>query len=104
MRLGRTVSELLETVSSEEITEWMAFDTLEPIGDWRSDLAAGVVASTFANAHRKKDSPPFKALDFMPLAERAMDVEEARRHAEEELSRQVRSALLNASGKPFEKG
>lgn len=68
LRLGRSVRELLATVSSEELTMWMAFDRSEPIGDWRQDLGFGVIASTIANVNRTKNHPAFAPIDFMPLS------------------------------------
>jgi len=70
LRLGRTVQELLATISSAELTMWRAFDTLQPIGDWRHDLGHGVVASTLANVNRGKNSESFSPRDFMPLMEK----------------------------------
>jgi hypothetical protein len=70
LRLGRSLRELFLTVSSEELTMWRAFDLREPIGDWRADLAAGIVTSTFANIHRKEGAPAFAPVDFMPLVEK----------------------------------
>lgn len=70
LRLGRTVRELLATTSSEELTDWRAFDSVEPIGDGRLDLGFGVVAATVANyagMARKSGSDPASPKDFMPL-------------------------------------
>ena len=40
---------------------------MEPRGEERADLRAGIVASTIANANRDpKKGKPFKAEDFMP--------------------------------------
>ncbi|NBT83020.1 MAG: DUF4035 domain-containing protein [Betaproteobacteria bacterium] len=64
------VRELLARVGSDELTEWMAFYQLEPFGEMRADLRSGVVASTFANAHRTKDARAFTPEDFMPYIER----------------------------------
>ncbi len=61
-----TVREMLSRIDSRELTEWQAYAELEPFGEWRGDLRAGIVASTIANVNRKKDSKPFKASDFMP--------------------------------------
>jgi len=36
-------------MSSEELTEWQAFDLLEPIGELRADIRAGQICSTFVN-------------------------------------------------------
>ena len=71
-----TVAELLSRISSAELTEWMAFSMLEPIGHERGDLQAAVVAATMANINRKKGKKPFKPADFMPKfngAEQAQD-------------------------------
>lgn len=89
LRLGRSLQELLATVTSAELTLWRAFDRLEPIGDWRHDLGFGVVASVVANANRSRDTEPFKPIDFMPLAERA---------PEETLAQKIRRGIMNASG------
>jgi hypothetical protein len=40
------VAELEQTMSGRELTEWMAYDSLEPFGDQRADLRAGIVAAT----------------------------------------------------------
>jgi len=47
-----------------ELSEWMAYDAIEPIGPERGDLQAAVVAATIANIHRKKGKKPFKLSDF----------------------------------------
>ena len=61
-----TVGELLSRTSSRELTEWRAYYALEPFGEDRADLRAGVIASTMANVFRKSGTPPYKAQDFMP--------------------------------------
>lgn len=62
------VGELLARVSSQELTEWMAYSQVEPWGEDRADLRSGIVAATVANAHRdkKKKHSPYKARDFIP--------------------------------------
>jgi hypothetical protein len=67
LALGCTVHELLERVSSAELTEWLAFDRVEPIGAWRGDYNFAMLAALYANANRKKGSKPFKTVDFMPV-------------------------------------
>lgn len=52
---------------SSEFSEWMAFAALEPFGENRADLRAGIVASTLANIHRKKGAKAFAPTDFMPF-------------------------------------
>jgi len=70
LSLGLTVREMLQRVGSDELTEWMAFYQLEPFGDFRADYRSGVIASTFANAHRAQDASPFRVEDFMPFLEK----------------------------------
>lgn len=67
LALGLPVRELLARIGSDELTEWMVFYQLEPWGDFRADFRSGIVASTFANANRAKDSKPFTPEDFMPF-------------------------------------
>lgn len=51
----------------DEFQKWQAFYGLEPWGDERADLRAGIIASTQANCHRDpKSGKPFKPADFMP--------------------------------------
>lgn len=60
------VSELLERVSSQELTEWQAYEEIAgPLGPARSDLQAAIVAATVANAARHKGKPATPA-DFIP--------------------------------------
>jgi hypothetical protein len=62
--MGCTVRELLARVDSHELTEWMAFHNLDPWGEYRADLRAGIVASTVANVNTVRGRK-FKPSDFM---------------------------------------
>lgn len=64
-----TVGELLARTDSRELSEWMAYYRLEPFGEFRADVRAGMVASTFANVHRKRGAQPFSPLDFLAFPE-----------------------------------
>lgn len=66
LALGMTVKELLERVDSKELTEWMAYYTLEPFGQPADDLRMGIIASTEANAHRDPKRKAFTPNDFIP--------------------------------------
>ena len=67
LALGRPVGEMLSTMSSHELAEWMAFERVEgPVGEMRDDLRTGIMASTVANVNRKRGSRPFTPADFMP--------------------------------------
>lgn len=62
------VGQLLARISSRELTEWQAFYRLEPFGEERADLRAGIIASTMANTARdpKQRRKPFEPREFMP--------------------------------------
>lgn len=66
-----TVGDLLAKMSSREISEWMAFFSLEPWGTEVEDWRAGMVAATIANVNRdtKRQRKPFQPSDFMPQRE-----------------------------------
>jgi len=50
------------------LSEWQAVYSESPFGDERSDLQAGIIASTIANVNRDpKKGEPFKPADFMPF-------------------------------------
>ncbi|MFA5162089.1 MAG: DUF4035 domain-containing protein [Elusimicrobiales bacterium] len=61
-----TVGELLGRISSRELTEWQAYYGIEPFGEERADLRAGIIAATGANVFRGKGIKPYKPQDFMP--------------------------------------
>lgn len=67
-----TVGDMLHRIESRELTEWMAYAQVEPFGEERADLRAGIVAATIANANRdpKKHPKPFQTAEFMPLREK----------------------------------
>ena len=67
LALGKTRGELLESVSSRELSEWMAYYSLEPWGEAQSEYRAALVTSMIANTARdeKKHPQPFKADEFM---------------------------------------
>lgn len=47
---------------------WHQYSLVEPFGEERGDLRAGIVASVIANSNRdpKRRPQPFTAQDFMP--------------------------------------
>jgi len=57
---------MLNTISSKELTEWIAFNQISPIGDERADLRAAQICTMMGNAWRGKNSRAFKVVDFLP--------------------------------------
>lgn len=64
--MGRTVRELLDGMTSRELSEWMAYYSIEPFGERREDMRAAQICAILANIHRGEDTPPFSVDDFMP--------------------------------------
>ena len=53
-------------IHSDEFSEWIVYNRLEPFGEERADLRSAIVASVFANINRGKGQREFKVEDFMP--------------------------------------
>jgi hypothetical protein len=70
---------MLAEMTSLQFAEWMAYSRLEPWGEEREDLRAGIVASTIANVNLRKGKKPFKPQDFMPSFEPVSEEEQAAR-------------------------
>jgi hypothetical protein len=64
--MGMPVSELLSRTDSHELTEWMAYEQIDPFGEWRADWRAAMLASVMANIWRGKNTKATTPDDFMP--------------------------------------
>jgi hypothetical protein len=60
-----TVRELLSKLDSREISEWMAYYSIDPFGEVRADYRMAMSCCLLANINRGKGQP-FKVSDFMP--------------------------------------
>lgn len=66
--VGRVdVDQMLDEISSSLFTEWMAFYNLEPWGYDAANWRAGMQAATMCNINRKKNTPAYQPVDFMPV-------------------------------------
>lgn len=66
--MGRTVGELLSSMSSAELVYWFAYHRIEPIGEWRGDYRAGQQMALLFNLNRDPKKATAKLPeDFMPL-------------------------------------
>jgi hypothetical protein len=72
LALGKTVRELRETLSYREFVEWCQFYEIEPWGDHRADLRAGVIAATLQNVYYQAVGAEQTArpLDYMPYVDK----------------------------------
>ena len=68
LALGRTVGELEQTMSINELREWSVFAETEPFGDVRADFRSAMVATVIAKVNGNKHAKP---TDFMPFYHRA---------------------------------
>lgn len=75
------VDALLCSISSRQLTEWMAYASIEPFGEERADLRMAIVAALIANANRDPDKrrEPFTPADFMPHFEAEQPAEPERK-------------------------
>ena len=74
LAMGRTIRELRATLSYAEFQEWGLYYQIEPWGEDRADLRAGIIASTIANyAGKVRADKADLALpaDFMPYLDRS---------------------------------
>ena len=60
------MAELLDRISSAELTEWMAYFKLEPFGTEVDMLGHAITSATIANTNRAKGHKAFEPSDFMP--------------------------------------
>jgi hypothetical protein len=61
-----SVRQCQQAVDSAEFVGWQAYALLEPFGEERGDLRAGIVAATIANVNRGKNTRPYRPREFMP--------------------------------------
>jgi hypothetical protein len=71
-----TRAELLARISSEELTEWLAFYAIEPFGAEAGYFGHAITASTVANVNRRKGHKAMPIEDFMPKFERPKEQEQ----------------------------
>lgn len=65
LAVGWPVPMLKKVMSSADIAEAMAFERIEPFGEYRDDMRAALIASTIANCHRSPKGKSFTLSDFM---------------------------------------
>ena len=69
---------MLAAMPFRVLMQWLEYDQLDPIGNQRADLQAGIVASTVANSimavlnsfSKRKSRRTFAPADFMPKFKR----------------------------------
>ena len=60
---------MLEVLTSKQLSEWEAYDRLDPIGAWRDDFRLAYLSSLLTNltisVHGKKGTQSTNPMDFM---------------------------------------
>ncbi len=54
LRMGRTLSELQQTMTAGEFMMWMEYDRISPIGDIRGDIQAAQISAAVFNSQGAK--------------------------------------------------
>lgn len=57
---------LMKRMPSSALTEWMAYDLIDPIGSGRIDAGFGLVAATIVNVRRKRGRRAVKPIEMYP--------------------------------------
>jgi len=85
---------LLADLTSKQISEWLAYDKLDPIGSWREDYRLAFISSLITNIalrqYGKKEAKLTEVSDFMLIWD-----EEARRKSKEQTPEEMKEILLN---------
>ena len=93
--MGKTVGELEATMTAREFAEWQIYDSIDPIGGYRGDLRAALIATAMAGG---------KLSDYMIIYPNPMTAEERKAYElqkrREELQAQVERtiAMFSALG------
>lgn len=68
LALGKTVSELGQSLTYNEFRQWCTFYQIEPWGDYRADLRAAHIAAAVKNLHAAtfNETQDWEPADFMP--------------------------------------
>lgn len=66
LALGRTVDELLDSISYPELVRWGKYYSIEPFGEWPANMRAAQIVATLANINRdsKKRPRPYEITEF----------------------------------------
>lgn len=59
---------MLNQLTSSQLSEWEAYNSIDPVGEWRRDYMIASMMALIANINRdtKKKPEAYTHLDFMP--------------------------------------
>lgn len=64
------VDAMLDSITPEQFSEWLAYDQIQPFGPERDDLRMGISTSALMNLQLDKKSKRIKPMDLMPYTEK----------------------------------
>lgn len=64
-----TRERLLREMSSAELSDWVAFNAVEPIGERATQATIAILSSMFYHANRSKEQPPLSDLDYFMVGD-----------------------------------
>ena len=76
--MGKTVGELEATMSASELSEWLAYDRLDPIGGYRGDIQAATIAASMGGGKLSD----YMIIDPNPMTDEQRQEYEQRREAQ----------------------
>jgi hypothetical protein len=97
----------LDQLTSSQISEWEAYDRLDPIGTWRTEFAFARLSALIMNIvnklYQKKGSTytPVEPFDFMPNWSGEMKKTEIKQTVEEQKEQLLR--IFKAQNKKLKK-
>lgn len=95
----------MDCLTSVQLSEWEAYDRLDPIGTWRDDYRMASIESTLVNIHNamntKEGERPTQtaAIDFLPIWDKeereklAYQSQRTEKQSVEEIKRNLFSAF-----------
>jgi hypothetical protein len=78
----RHPDEMLADLPSRWYTDWLTYYNVEPFDHQRTDLQAGIIASTICNRWRGKGEAPRAPYDYMPFIVKWQSPEEIKSRLE----------------------
>jgi len=81
-----TVRELENRLSGKELSEWMAFERVEPFGVQMDNFRAGQICAAIVNCNGGKNGKAVSASDFIPLFTQESPVNDKRRAQKKQIA------------------
>lgn len=100
----------MDSLTSVQLSEWEAYDRIDPIGTWREDYRMAAIQATLTNIHNVLNTEEGKTptqttpSDFMPIWDKverekiSKEAEEDKKSKSMQTVDQIKNNLLSAFG------